>query len=575
MANFNFDNEVSIVIAGEAGQGIDTITQIIAESLKEDGLNVFYTKEYMSRIKGGCNSSTIRISGDKVCAYKEHADFVFAISKDALMHLEKRISENGTLLQSIIIYEYENNDVLYKFEKKIKIDFSFLSKELGGAIYENTLISGLIMGILNVDVKVLQKKIEQMFSDKGVDIVGKNIQASLKGYEIGKNLAREQDISINIKPQNLSKEILINGNDAAALGCIAGGVDFISSYPMSPSTGVLTFLAKYSKEFKIIVEQAEDEIAAINMGLGAWYAGARAMTTTSGGGFALMVEAVSLSGMTEIPMVIYLGQRPGPATGLPTRTEQGDLNLALYSGHGEFPRIILTPGNIEDCFYLSQHAFNLADKFQVPVFILSDQYLADSCYNTKSFEVKKVDITEYIKRTSVDYKRYAFSENGISQRGIPGFGNGLVIVDSDEHDEEGHITEDLDVRIQMVNKRMSKFDPIKDEFMWPDYFGEETAEILVVGWGSTCNMIKEALKIINNPNVAFLYFKQVYPLNNNVSGYFQKVKKIICVENNFTGQFANLLKLELSVSVDERILKYNGMSFSVEELALKINEVIK
>lgn len=570
VTNLNFDNEVSIVIAGEAGQGIDTITQVIAESLKENGFNVFYTKEYMSRIKGGCNSSTIRVSMDKVCAYKENADFVFAISKDALKHLEKRISN-----ETVIIFEHDNQTVLDKFEHKTKIDFSFLAKESGGDIYENTLISGLIMGILDVNEKVLQKKIRQIFSDKGTEVVEKNIQASIKGYQIGKNFVREKNISINISTQNLSKEILINGNDAVSLGCIAGGVDFVSSYPMSPSTGVLTFLAKYSKDFNIIVEQVEDEIAAINMGLGAWYAGARAMTTTSGGGFALMTEAVSLSGMTETPMVIYLGQRPGPATGLPTRTEQGDLNLTLYAGHGEFPRIILTPGNLEDCFYLAQVAFNLADKFQVPVFILSDQYLADSCYNTKPFEVKKVDITEYITKTSVDYKRYAFSENGISPRGIPGHGSGLVVVDSDEHDEEGHITEDFDVRTKMVEKRMSKLNLIKEEFMWPEFFGEETAENLIVAWGSTCNMIKEALKIINNPNIAFLYFKQVYPINKNVLGYFQKSKKIICVENNYTAHFANLLKLELGISVDANILKYNGMAFSVEELILKINEVMQ
>lgn len=569
MANLNFNNGVSIVIAGEAGQGIDTITQVIAEVLKQNGFNVFYTKEYMSRIKGGCNSSSIRIAGDKVCAYKENVDFIFAISKDALKHLEKRISNETT-----IIFEYDNQTILDKFENKIKIDFSFLAKESGGAIYKNTLISGLIMGIFNVKAESLQIKLRQMFSDKGSDVVEKNIQASIKGYEIGKNFVKEQNISINIKNQNLSKEILINGNDAVSLGFIAGGVDFVSSYPMSPSTGVLTFLAKYSKELNIIVEQAEDEIAAINMGLGAWYAGARALTTTSGGGFALMTEAVSLSGMTETPMVIYIGQRPGPATGLPTRMEQGDLNLALYAGHGEFPRIILTPGNLEDCFYLAQAAFNMADKFQVPVFILSDQYLADSCYNTKSFELKKVDISEYIKKTYADYKRYAFAENGISPRGIPGFGNGLVVVDSDEHDEEGHITEDLDMRINMVNKRMAKLNLITEDFIWPEFFGEETAEILVTGWGSTCNMIKEALNEINNPNIAFLYFKQVYPINKNVLGYFQKAKKIICVENNYTGQFANLLKLELGISVDLKILKYNGMPFSVEELTWKINEVI-
>lgn len=570
MSNLNFDKELSIVIAGEAGQGIDTISNLIAKVIKTSYFNVFYTLEYMSRIKGGCNSSTIIISTDKVDAYKENADFVFAISKDALKHLEKRITAN-----TIIVYENDNPELLEKFANKIKMDFSSILKEIGGTIYKNTLISGLIMGILNIDLELLKENLRQVFGDKGNEIVDKNLQAATKGYEIGKNIVEEKNISVNIQKSNAVKnEILINGNDAVALGCIAGGVDFISSYPMSPSTGILTFLAKYSTEFNILVEQAEDEISAINMGLGAWYAGARAMTTTSGGGFALMCEAVSLSGMTETPMVIYLGQRPGPATGLPTRTEQGDLNLVLHAGHGEFPRIILTPGTLEDGFCLAQKAFNLADKFQSPVFVLSDQYFSDSCYNTSPFDLEKTEIVEYIAKTPVDYKRYALTESGISPRGIPSFGDGLVVVDSDEHDEEGHITENFDLRIQMVNKRMSKLDLMREDSISPDFFGKASAKILVIGWGSTCNAIKEALTKIDNPDIAFLYFKQVYPLNKSVLDYFKNVQKIICVENNYTGQFANLLKLELDISVDEKILKYNGQPFSVEELVLKISEVL-
>lgn len=546
----NFDKEISIVIAGEAGQGIDTITQVVAETLKKYGFNVFYTKEYMSRIKGGCNSSTIRISSEKVCAYREFADFVFVISKDDLSHLKNRISNN-----TIIVSEHDLQDLPTKFL--------------------NSVISGIIMGILNVDLQLLHDNLSRIFEDKGNEIIESNLQVADKGYEIGKNLIAEKNIFINIqKDSSVPNEMLINGNDAAALGFITGGIDFISSYPMSPSTGILTFMAKHSSEFNILVEQAEDEIAAINMGIGAWYAGARAMTSTSGGGFALMTEAVSLSGMTEIPMVIYLGQRPGPATGLPTRMEQGDLNLALYSGHGEFPRIILSPGNLEDAFYLAQKSFNLADKFQVPVFFISDQYLADSCYNTEIFDIETLENKEYVEKTSADYKRYALTQNGISPRGIPDFGEGLVIVDSDEHDEEGHITEDFNMRIQMMNKRMAKLDLIKEEAISPDFFGDKNAENLVIGWGSTCNIIKEAIKRINNPNIAFLYFKQVYPINQNIKTYFEN-KKIICVENNYTGQFANLLKLEFGISIDKKILKYNGIAFSVEELEEKILETIK
>lgn len=492
MADFNFNKEITIVIAGEAGQGIDSITQIIAETIKQCNYNVFYSKEYMSRIKGGCNSSTIRISNNKVGAYKENADFVFAISKENLNHVKNRISNN-----TIAISEYDVQAPLDKFM--------------------NAIISGIIIAILDIDLEILQDNLKKMFSDKDGDIIEKNQQATAKGFELGKNLITEKNISIGIqKDDSTGNEILINGNDAVAIGCIAGGCDFISAYPMSPSTGILTFMAKKSKEFNVLVEQAEDEIAAINMGIGAWYAGARAMTSTSGGGFALMTEAVSLAGMLESPMVIYLGQRPGPATGLPTRTEQGDLNLALYSGHGEFPRIILTPGNLEDCFYLAQKAFDFADKFQVPVFILSDQYLVDSCYNTKPFDIESTEITEYVEKTNIDYKRYQLTQNGISPRGVPSYGDGLIVLDSDEHDEDGHITENLDLRIQMVEKRMAKLNSIKRESIMPDYFGKPDTKFLIFGWGSTCNILKEALVEINNPDIGFLHFKQVYPLNKNV-----------------------------------------------------------
>lgn len=564
----NFDKEVSLVIAGEAGQGIDTLTGVVSKVIKQSGYNIFSTKEYMSRIKGGCNSSSIRIAAQEVCAYKNNVDFVFAMSQDSLNHLKKRFWEN-----TVIIYEYDNDELLEKVSNKIKIDFSSLSKESGGILYKNSIVSGVIIGILNIDLELLQENIKQSFLNKGEEEVEKNLKASSKGYEIGKNLVQEKEITINIAKNNaMEKEILIDGNDAAALGLIAGGVDFISSYPMSPSTGILTFMAKHSKDFNILVEQAEDEIAAINLGIGAWYAGARAMTTTSGGGFSLMCEAVSLSGMTEIPMVIYLGQRPGPATGLPTRMEQGDLNLALYSGHGEFPRIILAPGTLEDAFHLSQQAFNLADKFQVPVFILSDQYFTDSTYNIKPFDVDSTQVTEHIQETTKDYRRYEFSQNGISPRGIPGYGEGLVVIDSDEHNEKGHITEDFEMRVKMVNKRMSKLDMIKQESILPEFFGDRNAQNLIVGWGSTCNVIIEALN--NLKDCAFVYFKQVYPLNKDILEYFKNAKKIICVENNFAGQFANLLKLELDVHVDRKILKYNGLAFCVEELVSEISEEI-
>jgi 2-oxoglutarate ferredoxin oxidoreductase subunit alpha len=369
--------------------------------------------------------------------------------------------------------------------------------------------------------------------------------------------------------------LLLSGTELVSLGAIAGGCNFISSYPMSPSTGVLTFLSQQQEEFGIIAEQAESEICAINMSLGAFYAGARAMVTTSGGGLALMVEGLSLAGMLETPIVIHLAQRPGPATGLPTRSEQGDLLFALFAGHGEFPRIIFSPGKTEDIFDLTRKAFDLADKFQVPVIIMTDQYLLDSSFLVSSIDVSKLKNKKYFIKTDKNYKRYKLTKDGISPRGIPGYGEGLVVVDSDEHDEEGHITEDLDFRTKIVDKRLNKMDSIKKEMEPPELIGNKNYKILVIGWGSTYYGIKETLEKLEDKRVAFLHYKQVYPLHPDTENYLKKADKTIVVENNATGQFAKLIKMETGIKIDNPILKYNGLPFGVEEIVKKLKAILK
>ncbi len=330
----------------------------------------------------------------------------------------------------------------------IGVKFLEMAKEMGGAIFSNVIAAGAIACILDVPKSVFESCINDIFARKGEKIVKKDTAAGMKGYEIGKELVDSGRINVEIeKDSKVFDELLLDGTVAVGLGCIAGGCKFMSSYPMTPSTPLQVFMAANSEEFDMIFEQAEDEIAAINMALGGFYAGARSMVATSGSGFALMEEAVGLSGMIETPVVIYIGQRPGPAVGLPTRTSQEDLNLALYSGPGEFPRIIFAPGNFEDAYNLSQKAFNLADHYQTPVFILSDQYFADVFYNQPKFDMEN-KVENHIIKTNRDYKRYEITDTGISPRGIPGFGEGLVVVDSDEHDQMGHLTENLDTKDQ-------------------------------------------------------------------------------------------------------------------------------
>ena len=421
---------------------------------------------------------------------------------------------------------------------------------------------------------MLDEYLQEFFADKAQAVIDKNIEAGRKGYAIGLTLSGPERIDIQITPRpEIGDGLFMSGDEAVALGAIAGGCRFIAAYPMSPSTAVFTYLAQHGAEFEIVVEQAEDEIAAMNMAIGAWYAGARALVSSAGGGFSLMTEGLSLAGMLESPLVVHIAQRPGPATGLPTRTEQGDLNLALYAGHGEFPRAILTPGTLGEAFYLTQRAFNLADKYQVPVFVLTDQFLLESHYNTPAFDLSGLRVENQFVETADDYRRYALTESGVSPRGIPGLGSGLVVLDSDEHDEEGHITEDPNVRKAMVDKRMRKLQGLAGEIAAPELIGGESYRTLVIAWGSNYHVVIEALRRLGKEDVAFLHFKQVYPVPPETEGYLKRAGRTIVVENNATGQFAQLLKSHTGIEVEHKVLKYTGWPFSVEELAAQLGKL--
>ncbi len=566
--------DVSIVLCGEAGQGIATVEQLVTGMLKLSGYHVYSTSEFMSRIRGGTNSTLIRVSEKKSrTAFLDRIDILFPLSLKALNHLKEKISPD-----TVIIGEEGNINENYCPNKSnvIKVDFSTLADEIGGKIYTNILAVGIILSLFGVKDDIPLNYLKKQFSSKGDTIVANNIKACEKGSEIGKKLVNEGKINISLQTdESVENYITLNGSQAIAMGSMAAGMNFISSYPMSPSTGVLVFLSQKAEEFGIIIDQAEDEIAAVNKGVGAWYTGARAMITTSGGGFALMTEGLSLSGILETPMVFHIAQRPGPGTGLPTRTGQEDLQFVLNAGHGEFARAIFAPGTAEEGFYLTQHAFNLADKYQIPVFILTDQFFVDSHYVIPDLDLSGVKNIKRVIKTKSDYKRYLLTEDGISPRGVPGYGEGFVNVDSDEHDEEGHITEDVHyLRPKMVEKRLyKKLELLEKNTILPELIGPENYSILVTGWGTTYSVIKEALEEINRKDIAFLHFKQVYPLSKDNVEYFRKAKKTAVIENNATAQFGKVVKLELDVKIDEQFLKFNGMPFSVEEVKEFLNKL--
>jgi 2-oxoglutarate ferredoxin oxidoreductase subunit alpha len=346
---------------------------------------------------------------------------------------------------------------------------------------------------------------------------------------------------------------------------------------MTPSTGVLTFMAGKSETYGIVVEQAEDEIAAINMAIGASFAGVRSMTGTAGGGFALMVEGVSLAAMTETPVVILVGQRPAPATGLPTRTEQGDLLFVLHAGHGEFPRLLFAPGSPEQALHATAKAFDLAYKYQIPAFILTDQYLADSQRTYDGFDLSRIAYKDYRVRdpesqAGKEYKRYVCTDSGISPFAVPGRSKGVVVADSDEHDEDGHLTESAEIRNRMVEKRLLRKLPLlKAEVAPPLLHGNQEAETVVVGWGSTYGVLREAVDCLSEKKkIALLHFSEVYPFPATDSfdymDVLRRAKRTICVENNATSQFARLVRMETGHIFTSLVNRYDGRPWLLETL---------
>lgn len=582
-----------MVLCGEAGQGIQTVETILAQAIKRSGYNIFSTKEYMSRVRGGQNSTQIRVSSHRVSSYVKRIDILFALSSGAIKHLEDRISQDTFIIGDSEHIKSLGEGNTQKSQKKSQLEidqnYNFLeipliktAQEMGGLIFANVIAAGVLSCILNIPKEIFNSLIHDIFARKGDEILQNDLKAGEAGYDIGRELMdfisgkNQLKLSVNLEVKD---ELFINGTDAVGFGCLAGGCRFMSSYPMTPSTPLQGFLAAHANDFELIYEQAEDEIAAINMALGASYAGARSIVATSGSGFALMEEGVGLAGMIETPVVVYIAQRPGPAVGLPTRTSQEDLNLALYSGTGEFPRIIFAPGKLEDAFILTQKAFNLAEKYQIPVFILTDQYFADCYYNIPSLPLNDVQNENYLIKTNSEYKRYLITQDGITPRGIPGYGEGLVVVDSDEHDEEGHITEDLVLRRQMVDKRLKKFNQMKQDAIPPELIGPSDYECLVVGWGSTYWPIREALENIikTDPNrkISFLHFKQIYPFHKSVTEYLERAEDVIIFENNAQGQMANLIQLETGLKIQEKLLKYDGMPFSVEEVERSLKKFME
>lgn len=573
--------ERTIRIGGQAGQGIQLAGSLLSKYFVHHGFHVFTHQDYMSRIRGGHNFYQIRIADRPVTASRDKVDILLALDLPTIEIHRKDLNENGCIL-----YDSESVQQEFTGPEFLNVPFAGLSRE--NEIHkkmQNTVALGAISGLLGIDLDLFGEIVTHFMHAKGDDIIAQNVTAAHAGFDyISQSFAGIA--SLRMSKTEERHQMLINGNHAIGLSALLSGCKFVSAYPMTPSTSIMIYMAGKANKYGVIVEQAEDEIAAINMALGASFGGVRAMTTTSGGGFALMAEGVSLAGMTETPIVIAEVQRPGPATGLPTRTEQSDLFFALHAGHGEFPRVVLTPGTPEQAFYLTNKAFHLSEKYQIPVIIQSDQYLADSEWTFPGFDTDLLQYEDFRLREKQleeisSYQRYRLTEDGVSPLAIPGASKHLVVVDSDEHDEDGHIIEDAPTRTAMMGKRLFKKMPlIQEEIASPTYHGNEGAGLILVGYGSTYGVMKEIVECLApEHSIGMLHFSEVYPFplleKLNYIDLLNQAAITLCVENNATGQFARLMRAETGFEFSAGINKYDGRPFVFDTLSGEVNDYLR
>lgn len=545
----------NILIGGAAGQGIDTTAAIFEKLLKQAGYFVFTSRDFMSRVRGGHNFILIRFGSEVITSHSYRLDGIVALNDETVsLHLDQ-LSPDGFILGDV---QLKTDD-----RRTLKIDMARIAKELGNARAAGNVATGALLRLFGLDLAHVPMVLGTFIKAEYLEINQKAVRA---GYD-------EAKTRFSAKPGDFAGRMILSGNSAVALGALAAGLQFYSAYPMSPSTSIMEYLAGQGQACGVLVEQAEDEIAGINMAIGASFAGVRAMTGTSGGGFSLKVEALGLAGMAEIPLVVIDVQRPGPATGLPTRTEQSDLRFVISAAQGEFPRMVIALKNQADAFYQTCRAFNLADKYQLPVILLSDQYLADSSTAVPPFDLSGLDRWRQDPAVlpAADYRRYLLTENGISPRVLPGDPRLFATADSDEHDEWGRITESADMRRQMMDKRLRKLLLLRQELQEPEWIGPEDFDVLLLGWGSMHGPLAEAVGLLNaqpGQQFAALVFGDIYPLPTAL--LLEKAglaRRIVNVEQNATGQMAGLIREHTGIQCVQSILKYDGRQLSGEEIA--------
>ena len=622
-------NRTVIKIAGEQGMGIDSTGLIVMKTLKNMGFWVYGEREFNSLIKGGRSSIQINFSNQKVRGLSEKIDIGLGVDREGVLECLETVKPGGVLIHGFERWQkaIKNLPKLAK-EKNLKvvlIPARQIALEMGGnVIMTNVVLLGFLWKVLGLELQSLQDQIARQFAKKP-QFIPINQECARGGFEFSPSEEEDLHGLIELDKSNLNSDgeqkMLIDGNTAIGLGAVQAGVRAYYAYPMSPSSSILAYLSKIAPKTKMLVKQLEDEISVAQQTIGSSHSGTRAMCSTSGGGFDLMTETVSLAGMIETPFVCVIAQRPGPATGLPTWTGQADLNLAIYSGHGEYAKVVMACSDPESCFELTQQAHNIAEKYQIPVILLTEANIGMNYTSVDKFQENKIPIERNIAieekeldnpesdlPVKFDSKtansqgfeivdklkpsdRYKLTESGVSHRWIPGSSKATYFANGDEHLEDGSLTEEAEPSKKMIQKRLKKLDLIKQELPDPKIYAFQESQDLntkiaelkelsqyklgIVAFGSTKNAVLDALETLQNPDIAYLNLEYIYPLKTEkIKELFSKSDKMLLIEGNQTAQLGQLIKLKTGLEFDEKLLKWNGRSFFVEEVVDKVQMII-
>lgn len=526
-------------IAGAAGEGIKVSGLMLQKTAFRAGLYTYGSTEYPSLIRGGHNTFQVTVSNEPIRSARTRVDLLVDLKTSTVASLAFPLAD--------------------------------LAKQSGNLLTKNTVALGASCALLGLDLNLLKTVIGEAFAGKDQAVIDQNHQAAQLGFDYATKNFADKKLKLEIPKLPPKDKIMFCGNEALALGAVAGGMKFYCAYPMTPSTPILHYLAANAQKLNIVVNHAEDEIGVINMAIGAGFGGVRSMVATSGGGFSLMVEGVGLAGGTETPLVIILGMRPGPASGMPTWSGQGDLLFAINAAQDEFPRIVLAPGDPEEAFDLAAKAQNLAEKYQLPVIILSDKNIGEGYYTSQRPQAlhtnQRYSLAPKSAESDQPFPRYQVTESGISPRPLPGQPGGIHLANSYEHDELGYATEISAERVKQMNKRLKKLETIlgSGDLITPSVFGPKTAKTTIVSWGSNKGAIVDALKDL--PDTNYLHFSWMWPFpQEQFKALISHNPKLVAVEGNATGQLVRLIREQTGVEIKNKVLKYDGRQFYPEEI---------